>query len=52
MASETESDLQQYLAKHQVESLFKEIVVQLCLHKPADPLSFINAYIADLQVCC
>jgi len=46
---DVEKELQGYLAEHKVEDLLKDIVVKLCLEKPADPLEFVKHYITGLQ---
>jgi cAMP-dependent protein kinase regulator len=47
--TDTEGELQKYLADQGVENLLKDIVVKLCLNKPPDVLEFVKDYISDLQ---
>ncbi len=47
--SDLEAELAGYLAEHNVEGLFKDIVVKLCINRPTDVLGFIKTYISDRQ---
>ena len=44
-----ETQLQSYLEKNGVEQLLKDLVVQLCVNKPADVLEYMKEYITKKQ---
>jgi cAMP-dependent protein kinase regulator len=44
-----EAELQAYLQLHKVESLMKELIVKICVAKPADVLEFIKEYVSSKQ---
>lgn len=47
--ADVEAELQEYLKKHEVEKLLKEIVVNLCMKKPDDVFGFIKTFITEKQ---
>ena len=45
MSSENERkkwDSKEYLAKHKVHSLFEQLVAELVVHKPNDPIDYLS----------
>eukprot|EP01135_Chromosphaera_perkinsii_P011759 Nk52_evm5s2496 gene=Nk52_evmTU5s2496 len=41
---EDEAEMQEYLTRYNVQSLMKDILVQLCIHRPDHPLQFVRNY--------
>lgn len=38
-----------YFQSHNIQLLFKDCIVQLCLHKPENPVTFLRQYFQKLE---
>lgn len=38
-----------YIQNHSIQSLLKDCIVQLCLHKPENPVTFLRQYFQKLE---
>lgn len=41
-----------YVQKHNVQQLLKDCIVQLCVNKPENPLTFLKEYFERLEKVC
>jgi cAMP-dependent protein kinase regulator len=42
-------DAEAYVKEHDIQKLVKDCVVQLCIHRPENPHSFLKQYFATLE---
>jgi hypothetical protein len=45
MAENIEEELQSYLAKKNIPDIFKDIMENILIHKPDNPIDFIHKYL-------
>ncbi|CAF0813907.1 unnamed protein product [Didymodactylos carnosus] len=45
----TVRDCEAYIAKHDIQNLLRDCIVQLCLKKPENPISFLSTYFEKLD---
>jgi cAMP-dependent protein kinase regulator len=46
---ETLKECDQYVTKHNIKELLKECIVQLCLKKPDNPISYLKQHFEKLE---
>lgn len=47
-SEQTVRDCEAYIAKHDIQNLLRDCIVQLCLKKPANPIQFLSEYFDKL----
>ena len=54
MVQEIESmkEIERYIEKHNIHAILKESIIQLCLHRPENPHSFLRQYFEKLDKVC
>uniref|UniRef100_A0A3Q0KDY6 Camp-dependent protein kinase type I-beta regulatory subunit, putative n=1 Tax=Schistosoma mansoni TaxID=6183 RepID=A0A3Q0KDY6_SCHMA len=45
------SDVEDYVKQHNVHEILRDCVVNLCLHRPSNPIAFLREYFEKLEVC-
>jgi hypothetical protein len=45
-------ECENYVDKHNIKNLLKDCIVQLCLHKPENPISFLRQHFEKLDKVC
>ncbi|CAF1614014.1 unnamed protein product, partial [Adineta ricciae] len=48
-SEQTVRDCEAYIAKHDIQNLLRDCIVQLCLKKPANPIQFLSNYFDKLD---
>jgi cAMP-dependent protein kinase regulator len=48
-SEQTVRDCEAYIAKHDIQNLLRDCIVQLCLKKPVNPIEFLANYFAKLD---
>lgn len=48
-SEQTVRDCEAYIAKHDIQNLLRDCIVQLCLKKPANPIQFLASYFDKLD---
>jgi len=43
-------ECENYVQKHNVQQLLKECIVQLCINRPENPVTFLKEYFENLEV--
>ena len=44
---------EEYVKEHDIQRIVKDCIVQLCIHRPDNPYSFLRQHFAALEkVCC
>jgi len=44
---------EEYVKEHDIQRIVKDCIVQLCIHRPDNPYSFLRQHFASLEkVCC
>ena len=43
-------ECENYVQKHNVQQLLKECIVQLCINRPENPVSFLREYFEALEI--
>jgi len=49
LSEQTVRDCEAYIAKHDIQNLLRDCIVQLCLKKPANPIEFLANYFDKLD---
>jgi cAMP-dependent protein kinase regulator len=49
---QTLKECETYVTKHHVKELLKQCIVQLCLRKPDNPISFLKEHFEKLEKVC
>ena len=48
-SEQTVRDCEAYIAKHDIQNLLRDCIVQLCLKKPTNPIQFLSSYFDKLD---
>jgi cAMP-dependent protein kinase regulator len=48
-SEQTVRDCEAYIAKHDIQNLLRDCIVQLCLKKPSNPIQFLSNYFDKLD---
>ena len=43
-------DCEAYVQKHYIQQVLKDCIVQLCIHRPDNPTSFLKDYFSKLEL--
>jgi len=43
---------EEYVKEHDVQRIVKDCIVQLCIHRPDNPYSFLRQHFASLEKVC
>ena len=49
LSEQTVRDCEAYIAKHDIQNLLRDCIVQLCLKKPPNPIEFLTQYFEKLE---
>ena len=43
-------ECESYVQKHNIQQLLKDCIVQICIHRPDNPVAFLKEYFEKLEV--